>query len=166
MLHVGYPQFHLIQKISEVATEVEVLWPPQCLIHLHTIKLDWLWPPPCLWVHIFLYLCNPLGLCCCLALSQCVLCQSISCSHRPFILLIHVSSQRDRPLHGSPPHVQCDQYKGQGPCTQTPPLTKREGLKAGETEVGASTCSCMFVCMLMSLCVCRACLRASAWERT
>lgn len=36
----------------------------------------------------------------------------------------------DRPLHGSPPHVQCDQYKGQGPCTRTPSLTKREGLEA------------------------------------
>lgn len=155
MPHVGYPQFHLIQKISEVAAEVGVLWPPQRLIHLHTIKLYWLWLLPFLCVHIVLYLCSPLSFCCCLVLSQCVLCQSISCSHWPFISLIHVSSQRTGSLRGSPPHVQCDQYKGQGPCTQTPPLTKREGLKAGETAwwVKVRVCACLWVCVY-STCVC------------
>lgn len=97
MLHVGDPQFYLIGKFSKVAAEVEVLWPPQCLIHLHTMKLDWLWLLPFLCVRIILYLSRPLGFCCSLALSQCVLCQSISCSHWPFIPLIHVSSQRTGP---------------------------------------------------------------------
>lgn len=165
MLHVGYPQFHLIQKISEVAAEVGVLWPPQRLIHLHTIKLYWLWLLPFLCVHIVLYLCSPLSFCCCLVLSQCVLCQSISCSHWPFISLIHVSSQRTGSLRGSPPHVQCDQYKGQGPCTQTPPLTKREGLKAGETAwwVKVRVCACLWVCVY-STCVC-VYMCICAWER-
>lgn len=43
MPHVGRSQFNLIEEISEVAAKVQVLWPPQCLIHLHTIKLNWLW---------------------------------------------------------------------------------------------------------------------------
>lgn len=163
MLHVGDPQFYLIGKISKVAAEVEVLWPPQCLIHLHTMKLDWLWLLPFLCVRIILYLCRPLGFCCSLRLVPvCPLPIYFLLPltfHSPHTCLL----SEDRPLCGSPPHVQCDQYKGQGPCTQTPPLTKREGLKAGETAwwVQVRVRACLWVCLhahvlvcLQHMCVC------------
>lgn len=129
---MDYPQLHLIQKISEVAPEVEVLWPPQCLIHLHTIKL--------LALAAAVALCSycPVPL----QLTQFLLWfRLVPVCPLPIYFLPPLTFHsrhtcllsEDRTLHGSPPHVQCDQYKGQGPCTQTPPMTKREGLMAGET---------------------------------
>lgn len=148
MLHVDYPQFHLVQKTSEVASEVNVRWPPQCLIHLHRIKVVWLQLLPFLSVYIVPYLSGLLFLLLPRFIPQCPL---------PIYFLLPLTFHsshtcllsEDRPLHGSPSHVQCDQYKGQGPCTRTPPLTKREGLKAGETVwwVPVHCHTCLWVCV-------------------
>lgn len=71
----------------------------------------------------------------------------------------------DRLLHGSPPHVQCDQYKGQGPCTRTPSLTKREGLKAGETVWlwHVPVRACLRGCVQAHVHVCRHNMCVPAW---
>lgn len=107
-------------------------WPQPCTIHLNTMKIG-LAPAAA----ACLRSCCPVTLqprltFCCFALP----CPQ-PCPLPIYFLLpltFHSSHacllSEDRPLLGSPPHVQCDQYKGQGPCTRTPSLTKREGLKA------------------------------------
>lgn len=103
----------------------------ESFIH-NKIGLNWLLPMFC--VHIFP---NPLqptrvfSLPCLVPLCPLSIFLLLPLTfHSPHICLL----SEDRPLCGSPPHVQSDQYKGQGPWTGTPPLTKREGLKAEEPQ--------------------------------
>lgn len=136
------------EKISEVATAVEVLWPPQCLIHLHTTTLDWPRLLSCPLVHNLLCLWNLSVFCCCLALSLWILCQSICCSHWPFILLMHVSPQRTGPCMEDLLMFNGINTKGRDlvhnpPSPPSPPLTKREGLRDGEIV----WCVCQYVSM-------------------
>lgn len=128
----SHGQFHLIRETAEVPTEVEVLLTSAVF---YSFKHNETGLAPA--AAACLRSCCPVTLqprhtFCCFALP----CPQ-PCPLPIYFLLpltFHSSHacllSEDRPLLGSPPHVQCDQYKGQGPCTRTPSLTKREGLKA------------------------------------
>lgn len=132
MLGVDCLQFHLIRENAEVPAEVEVLL-TSAVFYSFKHNESGLAPAAA----------ACLRSCCRVSLQPRLTfcCFALPCP-RPcplpiyFLLPLTFHSSHacllseDRPLLGSPPHVQCDQYKGQGPCTRTPSLTKREGLKA------------------------------------
>lgn len=148
MLLGGYPQFHLILEISE----------GRC------------WGGSALTSAMFdSFTHNKAGLALAAAISLCsyvplplqrtqflMLARLVPVCPLPIYFLLPLTFHslhacllsEDRPSRWSPPHVQCDQYKGQGPCTQNPTLTKREGLKAAETVwwVPAHVCECVSLC--------------------
>lgn len=125
-------QFHWIRETTEVPTKVEVLLTSAVF---YSFKLNKTRLAPTV----------PACLCSCCPVTLWPLltfcCFAVPCPQPcplPIYFLLPLTFHsshacplsEDRPLLGSPPHVQCDQYKGQGPCTRTPLLTKREGLKA------------------------------------
>lgn len=147
MLHVHYLQFHWIRETTEAPTEVEVLLTSavfHSFKHNETQLALAVAACPCLRCPVTL---RSQFTFCCFALP----CPQ-PCPLPIYFLLpltFHSSHacprSEDRPLLKSPPHVQCDQYKGQGPCTRTPSLTKREGLKArGSARPSHVPCLCTF----------------------